>query len=94
MDTWALLFIMELYMPFLKCVAFAVLFFYIADYGNSRVRKVTAAGVISAVAGNGTSGYTGDGCYIAEFILIRVGAVTKTTPSFYDETRAPADFGH
>jgi trimeric autotransporter adhesin len=34
---------------------------YIADYGNSRVRKVTAAGIISTVAGNGTRGYGGDG---------------------------------
>jgi trimeric autotransporter adhesin len=35
--------------------------FYIADYGNYRVRKVTAAGVISTVAGNGSTGYGGDG---------------------------------
>jgi uncharacterized protein (TIGR03437 family) len=34
--------------------------FYIADNGNSRVRKVSAA-VINTVAGNGTAGYTGDG---------------------------------
>jgi len=35
---------------------------YIADNGNNRIRKVTAsAGDISTIAGNGTSGYTGDG---------------------------------
>jgi trimeric autotransporter adhesin len=34
---------------------------YIADYGNNRVRMVTAAGVIRTVAGNGTEGYSGDG---------------------------------
>ncbi|MGD0798642.1 MAG: Ig-like domain repeat protein, partial [Acidobacteriaceae bacterium] len=34
---------------------------YIADSGNSRVRKVTPAGTISTFAGNGTSGYGGDG---------------------------------
>lgn len=34
---------------------------YIADAGNSRVRKVSPDGVISTVAGNGTSGYSGDG---------------------------------
>jgi sugar lactone lactonase YvrE len=34
---------------------------YIADRGNSRIRKVNAAGIITTVAGTGTSGYTGDG---------------------------------
>ena len=35
---------------------------YIADTGNSRIRKVTAStGIITTVAGNGTFGYTGDG---------------------------------
>ena len=34
---------------------------YIADVQNSRVREVSAAGTISTVAGNGLSGYSGDG---------------------------------
>ena len=34
--------------------------YYIADYGNVRVRKVTN-GVISTVAGSGRAGYAGDG---------------------------------
>ena len=34
---------------------------YIADTGNSRIRKVTSSGVISTVAGNGTAGFAGDG---------------------------------
>jgi uncharacterized protein (TIGR03437 family) len=34
---------------------------YIADFTNNRVRKVSTAGVISTVAGNGNSGYSGDG---------------------------------
>jgi sugar lactone lactonase YvrE len=34
---------------------------YIADQGNNRIRKVTAAtGIITTVAGNGTQGYSGD----------------------------------
>ena len=34
---------------------------YIADTGNSRIRKVTPDGVISTIAGNGIEGYSGDG---------------------------------
>lgn len=34
---------------------------YICDSGNNRVRKVTAGGTISTVAGTGTAGYAGDG---------------------------------
>jgi uncharacterized repeat protein (TIGR01451 family) len=34
---------------------------YIADDQNQRVRKVTRAGIISTVAGNGTAGFSGDG---------------------------------
>lgn len=33
---------------------------YIADTGNHVVRKVTAAGVITTIAGTGTPGYSGD----------------------------------
>jgi sugar lactone lactonase YvrE len=34
---------------------------YIADSNNQRIRKVTPAGIISTIAGNGGWGYTGDG---------------------------------
>jgi len=34
---------------------------YIADHDNARVRKLTPAGKISTVAGNGTGGFSGDG---------------------------------
>ena len=34
---------------------------YIADFGNSRVRKVTPGGTISTYAGTGTPGFAGDG---------------------------------
>ena len=33
---------------------------YIADTGNNRIRKVDSSGVISTVAGNSSSGYSGD----------------------------------
>lgn len=35
--------------------------FYIADSLNHRVRKISAAGVITTVAGTGVAGYSGDG---------------------------------
>ena len=35
--------------------------FYIADTSNHVIRKVTAAGTIHTIAGNGTAGYAGDG---------------------------------
>ncbi|HEU4887738.1 MAG TPA: hypothetical protein VFV49_07630 [Thermoanaerobaculia bacterium] len=34
---------------------------YIADYNNHRIRRITTAGIISTVAGNGTLGFSGDG---------------------------------
>ena len=34
---------------------------FIADSGNNRIRKVGINGIITAVAGNGTNGYSGDG---------------------------------
>jgi trimeric autotransporter adhesin len=34
---------------------------FIADYGNLRIRKVSADGVITTIAGNGTLGNSGDG---------------------------------
>lgn len=34
---------------------------YIVDAGNSYIRKVTPAGIISTIAGTGTTGYSGDG---------------------------------
>jgi hypothetical protein len=34
------------------------------------------------------------GGYVTEFILIGASAAANTTPGFYDESGAPADFGH
>ncbi|HUS08345.1 MAG TPA: SBBP repeat-containing protein [Bryobacteraceae bacterium] len=34
---------------------------YIADVGNSRIRRVNTAGIINTIAGNGTKGFSGDG---------------------------------
>jgi sugar lactone lactonase YvrE len=34
---------------------------YIADYGNSKIRKINASGIINTIAGTGSIGYSGDG---------------------------------
>ncbi len=34
---------------------------YIGDFYNARIRRVSTSGVITSVAGNGTTGYSGDG---------------------------------
>ena len=34
---------------------------FIADYNNSRIRKVNTSGIITTVAGTGTAGFSGDG---------------------------------
>ncbi len=34
---------------------------YFGDHGNFRLRKINSSGIISTIAGNGSSGYTGDG---------------------------------
>jgi uncharacterized protein (TIGR03437 family) len=33
---------------------------YVTDYGNHRIRKITSAGIITTVAGNGQAAYNGD----------------------------------
>jgi hypothetical protein len=48
---------------------------YISDNGNNRIRKITAAGIISTVAGNGTSGYSGDEGLATEAQLDSPGSV-------------------
>ncbi len=34
---------------------------YFADYGNYRIRKISPAGIITTIGGNGSIGYSGDG---------------------------------
>jgi sugar lactone lactonase YvrE len=54
---------------------------YIADYMNSRVRRVdSATGVITTVAGNGTAGFSGDGGLATQAMLsMPVGVLIDAT---------------
>ena len=48
---------------------------FIADTQNHRIRKVDSSGVITTVAGNGTSGFSGDGGPATEASLAAPGGV-------------------
>jgi hypothetical protein len=50
---------------------------YIADNFNGRVRKVTLAGIINTVAGNGTKGFNGDGDHAASAQLSMASSVVS-----------------
>ena len=53
---------------------------YIADSNNYRVRKVTTStGIITTYAGNGISGYTGDGGAATSAEITSIGTITLDT---------------
>lgn len=56
--------------------------FLIADYGNDRIRRVSATGTITTVAGTGQEGFSGDG-----------GPATGARMGFPDSVSATADGG-
>lgn len=57
---------------------------YIADTWNNRIRKVTTAGIISTVAGNGAEGYSGDGVAATSTKLgAPAGVAVDTTGNIY-----------
>jgi len=57
---------------------------YFVDFNNHRVRKVSPTGIITTVAGNGTSGYAGDGgpATAAEF-SVTGGLATDASGNLY-----------
>jgi sugar lactone lactonase YvrE len=58
---------------------------YVADFGNNRIRKIDrATGVVTTVAGNGSSSYTGDGgTATAATLNGPAGVVTDPAGNFY-----------
>ena len=61
---------------------------YVADYSNHRIRKITAAGVVSTLAGGGTGGYVDGTGTAARFYFPRDVAVDDAG------TVCVADFGN
>jgi sugar lactone lactonase YvrE len=61
---------------------------YIADSGNNRIRKVSSAGIITTIAGNGAQGDSGDGgpALRAELWLPSGVAVDSTGHVFVADT--------
>jgi uncharacterized protein (TIGR03437 family) len=56
---------------------------YIADNGNSRVRQVSATGIITTVAGNGNGGSSGDGGPAAAAGLSPTGVTVDAMGNLY-----------
>jgi TonB family protein len=57
---------------------------FVADVGNSRIRKITPAGIISTVAGNGVGGWSGDGGAATSAALNKpLGVAVDVTGTLY-----------
>ncbi len=57
---------------------------YIADRNNHRIRKVDTSGIITTVAGNGTTGYSGDGGFAVDAQLnYPTGVLVDLTGNLY-----------
>lgn len=52
---------------------------FIADYNNNAIRKVSASGIISTIAGNGSPGYSGDGGPATAALLRKPNGIITTT---------------
>ncbi|TPW18258.1 MAG: hypothetical protein FD129_39 [bacterium] len=63
----------------------------IADFNNTRVRKVTPGGTITTVAGTGTVGFSGDGGPATSAALAKMNSVAvDSVGNFYIDTGAQA----
>jgi len=56
---------------------------YFSDYENFRVRKISASGVITTIAGNGTPGFSGDGGLATKAQLYPTGLALDPSGNLY-----------
>jgi len=49
---------------------------YFTDLGNNRIRKISTAGIITTIGGNGTGGFSGDGGPAISAELYGPGGIT------------------
>ena len=66
---------------------------WIADTGNQRIRKVSAGGIVTTVAGTGAPGFSGDGASAtaAQLSSPKGLSVDALGCLFLADTRQPAD---
>lgn len=55
---------------------------YVGDSYNHRVRKITAGGVVTTLAGNGTAGYA-DGALAGSLVNFPIGVTTDAAGNVY-----------
>jgi uncharacterized protein (TIGR03437 family) len=56
---------------------------FIADTGNNRIREVSASGIVTTVAGNGTAGFSGDGGPAASAELQPLGVAVDASGDLF-----------
>jgi uncharacterized protein (TIGR03437 family) len=56
---------------------------FVVDYANNRIRKVSAGGIITTVAGNGIKGFSGDGGFATSASLGPCGIAVDTAGDLF-----------
>ncbi len=58
-------------------------YYFAEDFGSSRIEKISSAGIITTVAGNGASGYSGDGGPATNASLVWPYAIADLAGNIY-----------